>query len=435
MDKVKIGVLGAGRGAVMMKYCTNAENASLVAVCDQSDFFLNSVKKKIGEEDITYYTDFDAFLKHDMDAVVLANYATEHVPFAIRCMEAGMHVMSEVLPCQTMKEAVELVEAVEKYGKIYAYAENYCFMPAPREMKKLYQEGKLGSFEYGEGEYFHNCEGIWAKITQGNPKHWRVNMTASYYCTHSIGPLLHITGLRPVRVTGFELPFNARMERMGAKAGLGAVEMIELENGTIVKSAHGIGISKNSIWFSVYGSKGCAESARELTDAEDVQMLYTNLDAYEGENIKKRIEAYKPHDELSEAASIFGHGGSDYYSMWNFVEKIKGNPKADIVDVYEALDMGFTGLLGYESVLKGGIPIDIPNFRNPLERENYRYDTKCTDPEKAGNMVIPSYSKGNPTIPQDIYDRIAEEWEKYKKAEENKDAADVDEQSPTSRII
>lgn len=36
-------------------------------------------------------------------------------------MEAEVHVFSEVLPCQTMKEAVERIEAVERTGKIYCY--------------------------------------------------------------------------------------------------------------------------------------------------------------------------------------------------------------------------------------------------------------------------------------------------------------------------
>lgn len=40
-----------------------------------------------------------------------------------------------------MQEAVELVETVEETGKIYAYGENYCFMPAPMEMKKRYRQG------------------------------------------------------------------------------------------------------------------------------------------------------------------------------------------------------------------------------------------------------------------------------------------------------
>ena len=166
-----------------------------------------------------------------MDAVVLANYATDHVPFAIRCLEAGKHVISEVLPCQTLKEAVELVEAVEKSDKIYAYAENYCFMPSTREMRRLYREGKLGEFEYGEGEYLHNCESVWPDITQGNPDHWRNQMHATFYCTHSIGPLVHITGLRPVEVTGFEMPYNARQARMGARFGLSALEIMKMENG------------------------------------------------------------------------------------------------------------------------------------------------------------------------------------------------------------
>ena len=49
-----------------------------------------------------------------MDAVVLANYATEHATYAIRCLNAGKHVLSEVLPSETMAQAVELIETVEK---------------------------------------------------------------------------------------------------------------------------------------------------------------------------------------------------------------------------------------------------------------------------------------------------------------------------------
>ena len=125
------------------------------------------------------YTHLDVYKRQ------LANYANEHAPFAIRCMNEGKHVFSEVLPVQTMKEAVELLETVEKKGKIYAYGENYCYMPATYEMRKLYKEGKIGEFEYGEGEYIHNCESIWPSITYGDPEHWRNNMYATFYCTHS----------------------------------------------------------------------------------------------------------------------------------------------------------------------------------------------------------------------------------------------------------
>lgn len=80
MKKIKIGVLGVGRGASMIDYCLKADNAQLVAICDKWEEGLNLQKKKNPDLNITYYTDFDAFLQHDMNAVVLANYATEHAP-------------------------------------------------------------------------------------------------------------------------------------------------------------------------------------------------------------------------------------------------------------------------------------------------------------------------------------------------------------------
>ena len=236
---IRIGVIGVGRGKNMMKYCLQMGTAELVAICDKWEEGLEQRKKDFAGYNVSFYTDYDEFLKHDMDAVVLANYATEHAPFAIKAMKAGKHVLSEVLPVQTMKEAVELVEAVEESGLIYAYGENYCYMPAPYEMKKLYEKGEIGEFEYGEGEYIHNCESIWHSITYGEEDHWRNNMFSTFYCTHSMGPLIHITGLRPVSVVGFEGTKNHRGLRGGAKAGAFGIEMVTLENGGIIKSIHG----------------------------------------------------------------------------------------------------------------------------------------------------------------------------------------------------
>lgn len=408
-SKVKIGVMGAGRGKTMMNYCREAGNAELVAVCDFRAERLVAAEKEYGVDgNITYYTDFDEFIKHDMDCVVLANYANAHAPFAVRCLEAGKNVLSEVLPVQTMREAVELVEAVERTGKIYAYAENYAYMPAPKKMRELYRKGVLGSFEYGEGEYMHNCESGWHMYSFAEPNHWRNTMSAFYYCTHSIGPLIHITGLRPTRVTGFEAPFNARMARMGAKAGAFAVEMITLENGALLKSAHGVGPSKDSVWYSIYGSKGRMESAREdaALENEGVQTLYVNCDKNEGDNKSVSVNTCTA-DSLSKDSGDAGHGGSDYYIMHHLVEKLRGNRNADIIDIYEALNMFLPGMFAYYSVLEGGKPMDIPDLRNKRERDIWRNDTRCTDPAAAGDMLLPSYSKGNPEIPQSTYDYLS----------------------------
>ena len=400
---VKIGVLGVYRGRTMIEYCKHDSRVKLAAVCDKRKDALQKMKEELNDESISYYENFEDLLESDVDAIVLANYANEHAPYAVKCLEHGKHVLSEVMPVQNFAEAVALVEAVEKTGKIYDYAENYCYMVAPREMRRLSKSGALGEFEYGEGEYLHNCEAGWHTITYGDPNHWRNNMSAFFYSTHSIGPLIHITGLKPVKVTGFEMPYNNRMARMGAKAGWGSLIIITLENGAVIKSLHGVGPSKNSVWFSVYGSLGTAESRREAADGDCA--IYTDLDEFEGENADRKNK-YTPKDEFSERAEAAGHGGSDFFTMWHFVSKILGEENAEIIDVYEALDMFLPSLLAYRSVLAGGVSMDVPDFRNPAEREKYRRDFACTDPKVAGDMLQPSYSKGNPYVPSEVYEKL-----------------------------
>ena len=410
MDKVKIGVVGGYRGSGMINYCVSAGNAEIVAICDNNPTVLEEQKENTKGHDVTFFSDYDEFLKHDMDAVVLANYANEHAPFAIKAMKAGKDVFSEVLPVQTMKEAVELIEAVEETGKIYAYAENYCYMPAPREMRKLYRENKIGEFEYGECEYLHNCDPIWPSITYGEKDHWRNNMYSTYYCTHSLGPIIHATGLRPVKVTGFEGTKVERNRLGGSKSGQFAIEMVTLENDGIIKSIHG-GLYQNSIWYSMYGSKGRMECGREDMNTKHIGEIFIRSDEFP-RAYNSKFENYEPKDELWEKAKYHGHGGSDFYCIYNFVEKIKGNKDADIIDVYEAMDMFLPGMFAYRSILNGGIPMDIPNLRDKSVRDKWRNDTACTDPKVAGDMLLPTFSKGTPEIEDEIYAYVKELWDK-----------------------
>ena len=410
MKKIKIGVLGAYRGTSMINYCKIADNAEVVAICDKWPEALEMQKENSKGLNITFYDNFDDFIKHDMDAVVLANYANEHAPFAIRAMREGKHVFSEVLPVQTMKEAVELIEAVEETGMVYCYGENYCYMPAVYEMRRLYREGKIGEFEYAEGEYIHNCESIWPSITYGEKNHWRNNMYSTFYCTHSLGPIIHITGERPVSVIGIETTMNDRQLAVGSKSAAFGIEMVTFENGGIAKSIHG-GLYKNSIWHTIYGSKGRMESSRFDEKDGEVRTIFVNADEYPGEYGDEHLEKYRPKMAYDDKAKTFGHGGSDFYSMYYFVEKLLGDENADIIDIYEAFDMFLPGMFAFRSIQNGSIPMEIPNLRDKAEREKYRNDTACTDPKAAGDMLLPTTKNGTPDIPDEVYDKVKEQWE------------------------
>lgn len=89
---------------------------------------------------------------------------------------------------------------------------------------------------YAEGEYTHDCSSIWPDITYGDKNHWRNIMPSTFYCTHSIGPILYMTGLRPVSVTSFEAPPRPFLTNVGYTAGAYFMIVLTLENGALFKS-------------------------------------------------------------------------------------------------------------------------------------------------------------------------------------------------------
>ena len=417
--KVKIGVFGGYRGRTMINILQFHPDAELVAVCDRYQPILDAVGKKAEElgQKVALYTDFDEFFQHDMDAVVLANYATEHGTYAVKFLESGRHVMSEVLPTETMAQAVALVEAVEKSGKVYAYAENFCYMQHSFEMWRRYKLGQIGEAVYLEGEYAHDCSSIWPRITYGDRNHWRNLLTPNFYCTHSCGPMIAMSGLRPVQVVGFELPQSIDMLSVGAQKGA-AVEIITFENGAVGKSLHGdLKRTPHSYNYVFYGQNGMMETDRFAKDCDSLS-VYSEIGKPFGKGVWE--ERFKPEHfiEPELAARVKTHGGSDFYPTNFFIKKILGDPIGEeySIDVYKALDMSMCGLLGYRSVLAGNQPMKIPNFRNKEEREPWRNDNACTNPAVAGDQLLPITSWGERDIPDAIYDRVKKLWLEKKDA-------------------
>ena len=407
MAKLKIGVFGAGRGMTMVRQLLGNPDAEFVAVCDMYQPSLDRCRKEAEEaglDKVAYYTDFEDFYNHDMDAVVLANYAHEHTPYSIRFLESGRHVMSESLTCVTMKEAVELIEAVERSGMVYTYAENYCYTAVRWEMRERYRRGDIGELMYAEGEYVHDCSSIWPKITRGERDHWRNQHQSTFYCTHSIGPILSITGLRPVKVSGFETQNRPFMWNLGSAVPCAGMEIITLENGAVFKSLHG-GLKHNEPQ-SNYQLNGDRGAMKDL--AHGKLAVYTEG---ENENCRGRHEIYEPKPVI-EAAAATGHGGGDFFTTHYFLQSILGDEVARerAIDVYKAVDMCIPGILAYKSICNDNCSVKIPNLRNKEERDAYRNDTFCTFPEIAGDQFVPVNIQGFEPIPDSIYDEVRRKW-------------------------
>src|SRR5712691_3976800 len=145
MDRrLRVGVVGGRRGLTLARQCQMV-GMEVVAICDLDGARLSSASSALGA---VPYQDYDAFLAHDMDGVILANFFDAHAPLALKALKAGKHVMSETAACKTVAEGVQLLRTVEQTGLVYQLAANYPFKPHVREMRRLYQIGEVGVFQY-----------------------------------------------------------------------------------------------------------------------------------------------------------------------------------------------------------------------------------------------------------------------------------------------
>ena len=377
MDTIRVGVVGVGRGMSFARGTGPLVGLELVALCDTWEERLEQAGKQF---DVATYTDFDEFLGHDMDAVILANYFHEHAPFAIKALQAGKHVMSETAACFTIAEGVELIRTVERTGKTYMFAENYPYMVFNQEMRRLYQAGEIGTVMYAEGEYIHPDP---AEVIMGRAcgtYHWRNWIPATYYCTHSLAPIMFITETWPEKVNGFVMvrrdddPVNERTIKFSDASSMIALRM---DNGAVVRLVH-VYLRGHGVWVRVHGSRGLMENLRW----GERNMLRVVREQYHEERRHPQEVIYRPDfPEFHEQAMQAGHGGGDFFTNYHFAEAIRRD-EPPFLDVYRGVTMSIIGPLSYRSALSDSNTIDVPDFRREADRVAYEDDHWRPDPVK-----------------------------------------------------
>ena len=154
-ETLRIAIYGMFRGRNIARELVNVPRAQVVAVCDRNNHKLEAGRPYY-KGDVKFFNKYDDMLEWgQFDAVILTNTYNEHAPCAIAALEKGIAVFSETAPATTMKEMLELVEAVERTGGFYSLAENYPHIRGCRELTRVYRSGVLGNVSYAEGEYIH----------------------------------------------------------------------------------------------------------------------------------------------------------------------------------------------------------------------------------------------------------------------------------------
>ena len=356
--KVRIGLLGLGRGVDIAVAAVKTGKAVLVAACDLNAERREKYEKRFSElgiDGVKLLEGYEQLLREDVDAVIVASEPHNHTDHAIMALEAGKHVLSEIPTVYSVEDAKRLKVAVKAHPELkYMVAENACYWEYIRAMKKMREDGRFGTVVYAEAEYLH-CETPIDEIKpHPDPNYWRSKLPAIRYLTHSLGPLLYVMDDEVTRVSCYvpEFDYNKYKTEKGVGVALfqtkkGAVIRIFICFGAYVCFDHN---------FAIYGSNGMMLT--DKTESFFEKNCYARF-ADIPTRVDEMIEIPVGVDIKREKSG--GHGGADPKMAADFLDCII-NDTEPVLDVDYGIGISLPGIMAEESYKNGNIPVDIPEI-------------------------------------------------------------------------
>ena len=352
----RVGLVGIGRGSGYGSLFASTPGCDVVACCDASERALSTFQQQLKLPDSCCYTSYDDFIASPMDAVFIGTPIMCHADQTIKALEAGVHVLSEVTAASTIEDCRRIVDAVGRTRKIYMLAENCVYWPFVQEWKRMVEAGRIGRVFYAECEYLHPIPGLIVDSKTGETC-WRAERPPLHYCSHSLGPVLDITGDRITRAMGL-----GNSHHILPGGGVGGIDiqvaLFQTEKESIIKLLRSSVVPRHPHmhYYMLQGTKGFVETDR--LGQRGPGHLYVEGEMETAQDIPCR----KDDASLPEWARSGGHGAAEYYVVKAFFNAIETGEKP-LLDELRAMDLTVPGIVAHDSAMNNGIWMDVPSMR------------------------------------------------------------------------
>jgi predicted dehydrogenase len=391
--RVRLAIVGGNRGTSFLNALhALSDRIDLTATCDLNELVLNQWKEKFPE--IRTYSDYSRMLQDSsIDAVFVISPMHLHARHSIEALNAGKHVLSEVIAIQSLEEAWELVETVERTGLKYMMSENYCFSRSNLMVNHMAQQGLFGEITHVEGGYIHDLRHL-IHHPDGSLT-WRGQLHQNYngvnYPTHSLGPAAQWINLNKAggdrlksisshvsksRALQHYFSDQYGKDHPAAREGFwrqgdSAVAALMTENGVLITLRVDWTSVRphNKTHYMLQGTKGAYLSGRHPLE-EDLLWLQDRspLNGEDGSEMWELMSSYQPEydhpkwKQWGHFAAGTKHGGGDFLVLEEFISAIQEN-RTPLVDVYDAITWSSVFFLSMESVKAGGNTVNFPDFK------------------------------------------------------------------------
>jgi predicted dehydrogenase len=361
---IQIGIAGiGGRGGSFKQACL-ALGVHIRAVCDTNPQRLAECAAELNAEE--QYLDYAQMLEQSaLDAVIIGTPMYLHAQQSIMALQRGLHVLCEVTPAVSLDECRSLVQVCQNARGVYRLAENCNLMKPNLMVTEMVRQGVFGQTYYAAGEYLHELR----DLNERTPwrRQWQTGINGVTYGTHSLGPILQwMPGDRVVQVCCTGSGHHYRDARATPYENEDSCLMLcKMQSGAQVEvrvdmlSSRPYGLN-----FALQGTEGAYESARHKGDLDRVWLRARAAGSDDWLNLADLESEFLPAwwREQAQTAENAGHGGSDYFVVYAFLQAIAGQENA-LPGIHAAMDMTLPGLVSQQSIVQNSVWLEVPDSR------------------------------------------------------------------------
>ncbi len=399
--KVRVGMVGVGqRGTTHLRTLLTMEGVEINALADITPGNLahaqSLVKERQGKRPEGYGDGPEHFrrlvLREDIDAVVGATPPEWHAPIAVAAMRAKKYAATEVPAALSLEQCWELVNTSETTGIPCMMLENVCNFRDMLMVLNMVRKGLLGELIHCQAGYQHDCRALGfdengnfssGKFvpSEGGPHYqlWATIYSArrngNLYPTHPIGPIAqymninrgdrfsHLVSMSS-KSRGLNLWIKSKFGPDHPNAQLAYAQgdinttLIRTENGCTVTLYYDIQSPRPyDLIFRVQGTEGIYLMTRDsiYVEGEGKPDTWETIEDY-----RQKFE-HPLWNKFAGVAEKFGHGGSDYITLYQFIKAVRERTQPQ-QDVYDAATWSAIIPLSESSVARGSAPMDFPDF-------------------------------------------------------------------------
>ncbi len=139
-----------------------------------------------------------------------------------------------------------------------------------------------------------------------------------------------------------------------------------------------------------------------------MRISYNGWTTPEGKDQVTEYDIHWQDEELGKLADGAGHGGSDFFVVYNFIKDLEEG-REPYWNVYRATAAASVAILAWRSILNNNACYDIPDFRKEEDRRKYELDNISPFPDENYKVSVPCSSKPYAPTEEDLRN-ANEDW-------------------------